>query len=273
MSSNNGIFSRAYLSRFLNVQVLGVVIIQQTEQTWQLKEVHAEPLISQLYFWETVTQVNDIISTTAMAITMKCSEDNHGKLTIVDVQHPFSFRCYCISYDPLTEQNNLSQRPNMEKTLLAESIIQTRLKEKKGEDIEKSELVQPSPPASSSRFSNRIFLTCLCHRDYPASAAFALLNDVRTKSTSRINTINTYHHSGIDEMYMKKIQDPAEIDKLQKVQENLDDLKLIIVSNLQKLTVRGEHLDELIRRSENLHDMSTQFVQSAKRVHKCCWIF
>jgi hypothetical protein len=181
-----------------------------------------------LHFWESLSQINDIVSTAAMAITMKCSEDNHGMPTVIDVQQPFPFRCFCIRFQSPSKTN--------------------------------------------------LYATCLCHSHYPASAAFALLSEVREKCNSSgsgdiSGTFHSYKPSGIDGKYMERVQDPKQVDKLQRVQEDLDDLKLIVIDNLQKLTIRGEHLDRMMEQSENLHQVSLQFFQSAKRVHKCCWIF
>lgn len=59
-------------------------------------------------------------------------------------------------------------------------------------------------------------------------------------------------------------------DKLLKIQKNLDDIKDIMHKNIDEVLKRGENLDSLMEKSEDLSATSVQFYKKAKSTNACC---
>jgi len=72
------------------------------------------------------------------------------------------------------------------------------------------------------------------------------------------------------EALIKKYQDPTEADKVMKIQKELDETKLIVVKNIDQLLERGEKLDDLAAKSNDLSFQSKAFASRAEDMNKCC---
>lgn len=75
------------------------------------------------------------------------------------------------------------------------------------------------------------------------------------------------------EMYLNKFQDPKEADSIMKLQAELDETKIILHSTIANLLKRGEKLDDLVAKSEDLSSQSKLFYKTAKKTTRCCDIF
>ena len=95
--------------------------------------------------------------------------------------------------------------------------------------------------------------------------------------------------TGQCEIYLNKFQDPTKSDAMSRLQTDLDDTKIILVSWTQPwrsflLTVdfysqhntieavleRGEKLDDLVDKSEALSMQSKTFYKTARKTNSCC---
>ncbi|KAF8821603.1 hypothetical protein IE077_004311 [Cardiosporidium cionae] len=65
-------------------------------------------------------------------------------------------------------------------------------------------------------------------------------------------------------------QNPTEADKILKVQKDLDEVKDVMLKNIDELLQRGESLDALMQKSENLSSSAYQLYRQGKRVNQCC---
>lgn len=70
--------------------------------------------------------------------------------------------------------------------------------------------------------------------------------------------------------YVSKYQDPREADPLTKMQEDLDETKIILRNTIEQVLVRGEKLDDLVSQSEELSAQSKAFYKTAKKTNSCC---
>lgn len=70
--------------------------------------------------------------------------------------------------------------------------------------------------------------------------------------------------------YLSKYQDPREADPLTKMQEDLDETKIILRNTIEQVLVRGEKLDDLVSQSEELSVQSKAFYKTAKKTNSCC---
>lgn len=121
-------------------------------------------------------------------------------------------------------------------------------------------------------------LTVLSSANYPMRVAFGLINEAlrlfQAKCTGQWEerTEDVAGDSLLPEgaELLKKYQNPIEADKLLKVQRDLDEVKDVMLKNIDELLQRGEKLDDLMQRSEDLSNTSYQFYRQAKKTNSCC---
>ncbi|NP_001347371.1 VAMP-like protein YKT61 [Zea mays] len=113
---------------------------------------------------------------------------------------------------------------------------------------------------------------------YPVRSAFSLLNIVleeyqRTfgESWRTTKTDVTQPWQYLDDA-LTKYQDPAEADKLLKIQRDLDETKIILHKTIDSMLARGERLDSLVAKSSDLSISSQMFYKQAKKTNSCCTI-
>lgn len=70
--------------------------------------------------------------------------------------------------------------------------------------------------------------------------------------------------------YVTKYQNPREADAMTKMQEDLDETKIILRNTIEQVLVRGEKLDDLVQQSEELSLQSKAFYKTAKKTNSCC---
>merc|ERR1712226_344307 len=73
----------------------------------------------------------------------------------------------------------------------------------------------------------------------------------------------------IEELFVK-FQNPAEADKLTKIEKDLEDVKGVVMQSMDDLLKRGESLDALMQKSKDLSSTSVQFYRTAKKNNQCC---
>ncbi|VDP58577.1 unnamed protein product [Schistosoma mattheei] len=73
--------------------------------------------------------------------------------------------------------------------------------------------------------------------------------------------------------YLQKYQNPTEADGLMRLQNELDETKVILHSTLESLLSRGEKLDDLVERSEGLSLQSKMFYTTVSflLIDLCCY--
>uniref|UniRef100_A0A0E0JU06 Uncharacterized protein n=1 Tax=Oryza punctata TaxID=4537 RepID=A0A0E0JU06_ORYPU len=113
---------------------------------------------------------------------------------------------------------------------------------------------------------------------YPVRSAFSLLNTVmeeyhktfgETWRTAKTDTTQPWQY--LDDA-LTKYQDPAEADKLLKIQRDLDETKIILHKTIDSVLSRGERLDSLVEKSSDLSAASQMFYKQAKKTNSCCTI-
>eukprot|EP01118_Nematostelium_gracile_P010380 TRINITY_DN356_c0_g1_i1.p1 TRINITY_DN356_c0_g1~~TRINITY_DN356_c0_g1_i1.p1 ORF type:complete len:213 (-),score=48.83 TRINITY_DN356_c0_g1_i1:110-748(-) len=79
-------------------------------------------------------------------------------------------------------------------------------------------------------------------------------------------TVNTVQEN------FTKFTKPEEADSIMKIERDLNDTKEILVQSVEKLLVRGERLEELMEKSNDLSFQSKAFAKQAKSLNSCCTI-
>jgi len=67
-------------------------------------------------------------------------------------------------------------------------------------------------------------------------------------------------------------QDPKQVDKLSKIQQELNETTDIMHQTIDKVLERGVKLDDLVDRSADLSSQSKMFYKTAKKHNSCCTI-
>ncbi|EGC35777.1 hypothetical protein DICPUDRAFT_151809 [Dictyostelium purpureum] len=73
----------------------------------------------------------------------------------------------------------------------------------------------------------------------------------------------------LDQLLLK-YQNPEEADPMMNLQKNLDDTITIVKKTVEQLGQRGEKLEEIAAKSDDLSFQSKAFMNNAERMNKCC---
>lgn len=65
-------------------------------------------------------------------------------------------------------------------------------------------------------------------------------------------------------------QDPHQADKLAKIQADLDETKVVLHRTIESMLDRGEKLDNLVDKSQDLSMASQMFYKQARKTNSCC---
>ncbi|XP_061115715.1 synaptobrevin homolog YKT6-like [Conger conger] len=112
--------------------------------------------------------------------------------------------------------------------------------------------------------------------EYPQRVCFSLLEKVLDEFSKQVDSIDwpsgspdTIHYTALDS-YLAKYQNPREADALSKVQAELDETKIILHNTMESLLERGEKLDDLVQKSDQLGNTSKAFYKTARKQNSCC---
>ncbi|KAJ3677910.1 hypothetical protein LUZ60_001713 [Juncus effusus] len=113
---------------------------------------------------------------------------------------------------------------------------------------------------------------------YPIRSAFSLLNKVLDEYQKAFGDSWKSAKTDLTQPWpyltdaLTKFQDPAEADKLMKIQRDLDETKIILHKTIESVLERGERLDSLVEKSSDLSAASQMFYKQAKKTNQCCTI-
>ncbi|MCP9258644.1 Synaptobrevin YKT6 [Dirofilaria immitis] len=88
-------------------------------------------------------------------------------------------------------------------------------------------------------------------------------------SQAQIKTEKDCTYTGLPELLMKW-QNPRKADAMTRVQEEVEETKIVLHNTIQSVLERGEKLDDLIAASEGLSNQSKLFYTQARKMNKCC---
>lgn len=110
--------------------------------------------------------------------------------------------------------------------------------------------------------------------EYPQRVAFTLISKMLTDFTAKHgdawkNTNSVLSFPELD-AFLKQYQDPANADQLTKMQKDLDETKIILHKTIENVLERGQKIDTLIEKSEDLSSSSKMFYKTARKQNSCC---
>jgi len=114
--------------------------------------------------------------------------------------------------------------------------------------------------------------------EYPARVAFVLLTQMLDEFAQEYGDAwkkeirpESMPFPKMDE-YLQNYQNPAEADKVTKIQKDLDETTEILHKTIDSVLERGVKLDALVERSDDLSRQSKMFYKQAKKTNSCCVI-
>ena len=116
----------------------------------------------------------------------------------------------------------------------------------------------------------------VCDEEYPARVAFGVMNKVldefmRTHGAVwQAQTADNALPFPTLAATLAKCQDPMQVDKVMRIQSELDATKEVLHSTIDGVLERGAKLDELVDRSDDLSRQSKMFYKGAKETNSCC---
>eukprot|EP00735_Rhodelphis_limneticus_P003370 TRINITY_DN14834_c0_g1::TRINITY_DN14834_c0_g1_i1::g.16286::m.16286 TRINITY_DN14834_c0_g1::TRINITY_DN14834_c0_g1_i1::g.16286 ORF type:complete len:218 (-),score=81.04,sp/Q86AQ7/VAM7B_DICDI/62.37/1e-85,Synaptobrevin/PF00957.16/6.3e+03,Synaptobrevin/PF00957.16/1.5e-34,Longin/PF13774.1/2e-23,DUF1798/PF08807.5/0.022,UvsY/PF11056.3/0.17,DUF16/PF01519.11/0.23 TRINITY_DN14834_c0_g1_i1:594-1247(-) len=150
------------------------------------------------------------------------------------------------------------------------------------------EKIQQRDGAMSYVYNKHVFhiliedsLTYLCMADeeFGRRLPFAFLHDIKERFRS------TYADSGktalayaMNEDFSKVLAKQMDFysnnpnaDKVTKVQKEIDEVKTVMVHNIEKVLERGEKIELLVDKTENLNQQAFMFKKQATRLKHAMW--
>ncbi|CAG9100719.1 palmitoyltransferase [Plutella xylostella] len=112
--------------------------------------------------------------------------------------------------------------------------------------------------------------------EYPSRVAHTLVTKILDEFTIKVPAANwpSGNENTIDfpslPQYLAKFQNPKEADALTRIQEDLDETKIILHDTIKAVLERGEKLDDLVAKSDSLSMHSKAFYKTAKKTNSCC---
>jgi synaptobrevin family protein YKT6 len=112
-----------------------------------------------------------------------------------------------------------------------------------------------------------------CHR--VGEAVAVLVTDLEYPSRISFELLRRVHEDSSDahlSQVVQQCQDPGTVDALIRVQQQLDETLVVMHENMNKILARGDSIDLLVEKSENLSQQSKMFYKVARKHNRCCHI-
>lgn len=74
------------------------------------------------------------------------------------------------------------------------------------------------------------------------------------------------------ETELVRYQNPEEADKILKIRKDIEETKVVMYDAIDKVLARGEKIDNLVQKSEDLSGASKSFYKTAKKTNSSCCI-
>uniref|UniRef100_M4BBG6 V-SNARE coiled-coil homology domain-containing protein n=1 Tax=Hyaloperonospora arabidopsidis (strain Emoy2) TaxID=559515 RepID=M4BBG6_HYAAE len=78
------------------------------------------------------------------------------------------------------------------------------------------------------------------------------------------------HEFGPLTMALAEYQDPSKADKISAIQKELNETTAVLSKTIDNVLERGEKLDDLVSKSQDLSSQSKVFYKQAKKTNSCC---
>ncbi|KAK0623577.1 Longin-like domain-containing protein [Podospora aff. communis PSN243] len=114
-------------------------------------------------------------------------------------------------------------------------------------------------------------------KDYPNIAAHSVLSKLMDEFLAEKPLASIQGKTKDNEVpfpklkeYIVKYQDSNEASSIAKIQQELDETKIVLHKAIDSVLQRGEKLDDLVAKSGDLSAQSKAFYKTAKKQNSCC---
>lgn len=123
-------------------------------------------------------------------------------------------------------------------------------------------------------------VTAVCYADdeYPARVAFGYLSKLcedfaqatggQYPSATEDECVRTFQAQHMK--LITQFQDPSQADQLTRIMNELEQTKLVLHETIEAALERGQKIDDLIVKSNDLSGSSKMFYKTAKKQNQCC---
>jgi len=127
----------------------------------------------------------------------------------------------------------------------------------------------------------KLAIVIIFDHEYPQKVLLSMGEEINqefynTFSNEKIKNMKKDEHISMPklEIIIKKYQDPKEADKLLKIKTELEFINEIMHKNIDDILKRGELLEDLINKSNDLSGMSYNFYKQSRNANKkCCSLY
>lgn len=131
---------------------------------------------------------------------------------------------------------------------------------------------------------NEIFYLCISDKVYQSRTVFGFLGDVKDKFKEQFGNNNRYPHpteitskncsrfATVLVTTTKTFNENPEADKIGRIKEQIDNVKQVMLENLDNLLERGERIDMLCDKTEMLKEEAQGFHNNARTLRKKMWL-
>ena len=119
---------------------------------------------------------------------------------------------------------------------------------------------------------------CFADQEYPARVAFGYLSKLcddftaatggQAIASNEDNSVPSFQpqHTKL----LVQFQDPSQADQLTKIMHELEQTKLVLHETIEAALERGQKIDDLIVKSNDLSGSSKMFYKTARKQNQCC---
>ncbi len=91
-------------------------------------------------------------------------------------------------------------------------------------------------------------------------------------ATASANSLNKEFGSKLKEHMQYCVDHPEEISKLAKVKAQVSEVKGVMMENIEKVLDRGEKIELLVDKTENLHNQAQDFRTAGTQIRRRMWL-
>ncbi len=125
--------------------------------------------------------------------------------------------------------------------------------------------------------TNELCATCITHASYPQRVAYRFLEDCLLEFQELYPTLDPlpkdrYLAFPDLDYLLHKYKDPTDVDKILKINNELVETKEELYKAFDALLERGDKIDNIVAKSNDLNHQSRTFLNKSKQLNSCCII-
>eukprot|EP00301_Raphidiophrys_heterophryoidea_P000357 c10179_g1_i1.p1 GENE.c10179_g1_i1~~c10179_g1_i1.p1 ORF type:complete len:251 (+),score=71.39 c10179_g1_i1:103-753(+) len=120
---------------------------------------------------------------------------------------------------------------------------------------------------------------CIAEKQFSRRSCFMFLEDIKQRFVKQYSeSARNSLAYGMNEEFSRVLQKQMDYystfshDRVMQVKEEIDEVKGIMVSNIEKVMDRGEKIDLLVGKTENLNQQAFRFKKESKSLHRALWL-